>query len=453
MPVLSDFQSSFYGLRQQGSDAFQKSVPLVVIAWQCRDADATRAWNDTLLRRAADLIFNGFPSVRDYFAATSLNRCILKPHPDLAFPIIGPVVSDKAASWFTATDNNNEGFRNRYHYSYMEAVKAAVRLHGINLFKQFDVSGVGELSVDECLVMIIKRDVNAHGYRRSINSSEIPSDVRLTLEGLRFTDIAEWYISGDFTDERRNAGNVAVGIEETLHLAVRIADQYPERVNPLDPGRTLYRRDDDPGRPGSLSITDAGGRAVLPDPYQRLKWGWLTPQLVTTPGYYTLRPAATSGDALIVPAPSGNTREFFLVEYRNRDGYDRFCQEGMNSGIAIWHCIQDAALTDQWGRRAINLRRAQPGVTNGQFNLPFTLFNGERPETSYELSINSSPQNLAFANEVSNVVMRDFSTAGETMSLYIDFDRVHVLNRPGLRVDWIRNLPREWPLRFKNPPR
>jgi hypothetical protein len=81
-----------------------------------------------------------------------------------------------------------------------------------------------------------------------------------------------------------------------------------------------YRSEGHPGRPGQFSISDAvltgnDHRPVHVDPYHKLKWGWLNPQMASS-GTYTLRPVATTGDALILANPHVGTREFFIVENR-----------------------------------------------------------------------------------------------------------------------------------------
>ncbi|OJX91321.1 MAG: hypothetical protein BGP01_12990 [Paludibacter sp. 47-17] len=95
--------------------------------------------------------------------------------------------------------------------------------------------------------------------------------------------------------------------------------------------------------------------------YDRFFLGWLTPQELTMPGRKTLLPlsqsmsalADKSGQAYLVSATPHNLnganpapKEFFVVEYRRKTGWDTYLP---GEGMLIWHIDYDANSWDQNG--------------------------------------------------------------------------------------------------------
>jgi M6 family metalloprotease-like protein len=444
--VLSvvDFQQPFYDLKQQGTAANPKVVPLIVIAWEPKGKGEPRL----SVPQLQNLFFGPANSVAQWFQENSLGRFRLVPHPNN--PIIGPLLSVEDWPFYWRSDpkyvrellcgGSNvfcdawqqnpfqvpppPGHPNRYvapdgriHYldragyisghthSWAEAIRAAA---GQIDFRVFDRDGSGNLSTDECLVVIVKAQAITRGFRRSVTGSDVP-ETDLVVDGVSIKDICELYASPP-----HGSNDLAVATEEVLHLAANLADQYPDGN---------YRLDNDPGRPGQLALTDAGHLPVHVDPYHKLKWGWLNPQLADRSGRYTLRDVATTGDALILYSPYLGTDEFFILENRWRgNSYDRFRGNNMHEGLALWHCIQDLQLSNDWARRAIHLRRADPRLdANGQIRWELTLFDGNDPDRGYDLHDDSHPQNLRFRDGMpSRIRIRNISPAGSTMTVDVE---------------------------------
>jgi hypothetical protein len=444
MPSLSDFEKPFFGLKRQGTDANPKEVTLVVIGWQPKGKGEPELSTEQLEK----LFFGETDSIAHWFQENSQGRYRLVPHPTL--PIIGPFESNypwpfywrgdpnyvrkllcgNENSFCTAWEQNpykvpppegdphryvhpngkvyyldDENYTGGHTHSWAEAIRKAADKIEFNIFNR---DSVKHLSVDEALVVIVKAQSITSGTRRPVTGSDVPI-TDLEVDGVIIKDVCELYAGPP-----HGTNDLAVGVEEVLHLAANLADQYPDGIN---------RRNDDPGRPGQLALTDAGHRPVHIDPYHKLKWGWLNPQLADHSGTYTLRDAGTTGDALILFSPYFGIDEFFILENRWRgSSYDKYRTNEMMEGLALWHCIQDPNLSNDWARRAVHLRRASPNLDdNGNIQWSKTLFDGNDPERGYDLTDESTPQNLRFHNGMpSRIRIKNISPSGPTMSVYVD---------------------------------
>lgn len=444
MPTVSNFQQPFYGLNQQGSETARKEVTLVVIAWEPRNKGEPPVSVAQLQR----LFFGSTDSVAHWFQENSLGRFKLIPHP--THPVIGPFLSVEEWPFYWRNDPayvrtrlcgspdvfcdawehnpfkvpppvghpnryvdqdgkvwylDNQGYIGGHTHSWAEAIRAAANQVD---FSMLDRNGDHNLSIDEGLVIIVKSEANTFGTSRNVTGSDVPR-TDLVVDGVSITKVCELYAAPPYRSD-----DLAVGIEEILHLAANLADQYPD-------GK--YRRVNDPGRPGQLSLTDAERCPVHVDPYHKLKWGWLNPQLADHSGRYTLRDVATTGDALILYSPYFGTDEFFILENRWRgNSYDRFRNPNMHDGLALWHCIQDLQLDEDWGRRAVHLRRADPRLdASGQIQENLTLFDGSDSARGYDLHDDSYPQNLRFRSGMpSRIRIRNISPSGPVMSVDVE---------------------------------
>lgn len=419
-PTVTDFEQPFYGLKRQGTTANQKQVTLIVIGWQPRNK------GEPVLTapQIQNLFFGATNSVAHWFQENSQSRYRLIPHPTNA--VMGPYLSihDWRFYWRTGpfdpsglavgdphryvhTDGqvyylDDDGFIGGHRHAWAEAIRAAA--NQIN-FSDFDRDNNGDLSVDECLVVIVKAQANNFGTRRSASGSDVPYTL-LRVDGVTIRVVCELYAGPP-----HGTDDLAVAVEEVLHLAANLADQYPDNH---------HRQSNDPGRPGQVALTDAGSRPVHIDAYHKLKWGWLNSQVADHSGKYTLQNAATTGDALILYSPYFGTDEFFLMENRWRGtSYDRFRANNRGEGLALWHCIQDKKLSSNWARRAIHLRRVDPRLDSaGNIQWDLTLFDGAYPNRSYDLHDESTPQNLRFQNGMpSRIRLRNISNAGATMTV------------------------------------
>lgn len=366
--TTADFEKPFFGLKKQGSDINKKKVPLIVIGWQPKNKGEPVITAPELQK----LFFGATNSVAHWFKENSQNRYQLIPHPSKA--VMGPYLSvhDWKFYWrkgpfdpdtlpvhdphrYIHSDGevyylDEDGFISGHRHAWAEAIRTAAKQIDFSIF---DKDGNGTISVDECLVVIVKAQANNFGTRRNASGSDVPYR-SLNVDGVSIGVVCELYAGPP-----HGTDDLATAVEEVLHLAANLVDQYPDIMENYPEGR--YRRFDDPKRPGQLSLTDASGRPVHVDPYHKLKWGWLNPQLADKSGRYTLRDAATTGDALILYHPFSATNEFFILENRwSGYSYDQFRDKSMGEGLALWHCIQNQHGFKDWGRQAVHLKRADP---------------------------------------------------------------------------------------------
>ncbi|MCB0192696.1 MAG: hypothetical protein KDJ65_12190 [Anaerolineae bacterium] len=447
MANIDEFEKSFYNLKRQGTQASPKTVTLIVIAWEPK-GKGEPALNRSELQQ---LFFGPRDSVASWFYEVSQGRYRLVPHP--THPVLGPFISKywwpfywrNDASYVQKYLTNEEWERNPYKvppsresphsyeidgrvyylddegyigghtHSWAEAIRQGAEVVD---FSMFDRNNDKYLSPDEVLFMIVKAGPgrSAFGTRRSVTGSDVPR-IDLKVNGVIVREVCELYAGTPL-----ESNDLAVASEEILHLAANLADQYPD-YDPRYPEKTYFRYPNDPGRPGQLSLTDAGHRPVHVDPYHKLKWGWLNPQIADKSGTYHLQEATKTGDALIVPSPIRDRKdEFFIIENRWRgDSFDRYRHPNRGDGLAVWHCIEDIALVSDWGRRAVHLRRADPRLdANGHIRWEKALFDGADPTRSYVLSDSSTPQHLRLRNNApSGIVIQDISPAGPKMSLRV----------------------------------
>lgn len=446
MPTLADFEKPFYGLKRQGTKAQPKTVTLIVISWVPKGKNEPALTNDQLRQ----LFFGSTDSVANWFYEASQGRYHLVPHP--VHPVLGPFESKywwpfywrnardalkkdltpqewadfpykvpppkDSPHYYKAPDGteyylDDEGYIGGHTHSWAEAIRRASEIID---FQALDRDHDGYLSSDDALIVIVKAQKGTFGTRNEVTGSDVPK-TDLVVDSVKIKVICELYVGQPVQPD-----DFAVAVEEVLHLAANLDDQYPD---------DNFRHGNDPGRPGQFSLSDAGHRPVHVDPYHRLKWGWLNATVVDKSGVYTLRDAATTGEALILTSPiKGHENEFFIVENRWRgNSYDRYRIPDRGDGLAIWHCIEDPSLQASWARRAVHLRRAEPRLdAQGHIQWTKALFDGADPARSYVLNDDSTPQNLRLRNnERSGLQISNISPAGPQMTLRVTLPESHAL--------------------------
>jgi M6 family metalloprotease-like protein len=449
MSTIGSYLKPFHGLEQHGTAAHPKSVTLIVVGWE-PDGKGEPTYSQTQLQQ---MFFGATNSVASWLQEASRGRFVLAPHP--THPVIGPFVSKKwwPFYWRNATRESfdpttgtwgsnyvkdrltaeewaanpykvppdpsdphryqdasgevwyldDEGYIGGHSHSWAEAIREAAKVID---FSALDSNGDGVLTVDDAAVVVVKSQASTSGTRRPVSGSDVPK-TDLIVDGVAIHQVCELYAGPP-----GGSNDVAVAIEEVIHLLLNYADQYPDSDRP----------DTDPGRPGQLSLSDAGHRPVHVDAYHRMKWGWTHPTLVDVDRVYTLHDAGSAGEVLIVPSRIKDRQdEFFLVENRWRGtSYDAHRQPHYGDGLAIWHCIEDASLGN-WGRTALHLRRADPSVAaDTPVSEQRALFDGADPARSYPLDDDSAPSDLRFRDgRASGIMIDQISPAGATMTLRV----------------------------------
>jgi hypothetical protein len=86
------------------------------------------------------------------------------------------------------------------------------------------------------------------------------------------------------------------------------------------------------------------------DPWAKMQFGWLAPrvQAMPTQGAAKLQSQRWTGKAglpnkrpLLLYHPARGAKEFFLLEYRTRQGEGSYDTNVSDEGLAIWHILHD----------------------------------------------------------------------------------------------------------------
>lgn len=108
----------------------------------------------------------------------------------------------------------------------------------------------------------------------------------------------------------------------------------------------------EPFTPGSWSLMDRGAhnneRRTPPalDLFSRYALGWWEPQILDSPKTCVLNPFNISGEGYLIP--TGNDNDFYLIENRQRTGWDLYLP---GHGLLVWHIDYDPGV---WSRFAVN---------------------------------------------------------------------------------------------------
>jgi M6 family metalloprotease-like protein len=319
------------------------------------------------------------------------------------------------------TDADGDGWIEPHHSKYAEAIRFADPQFHYHLFDRnpFD----GNLRPDELAVLIIIPQNAAHGFNRGAISRQHPNAEPLVVDGVTFGTIAEWYAGSPPIP--------AVAAHELAHLLLGHGDMYFKFTNP--DGTEIHVNNF--YRAGDCSLMDNGHRFTHIDPFAKLKYGWLKPQIITRSGRYSLPSIETERFVWILMNPRHSGEEYFIVENRwPGTSYDRNMLD--RGGLAIWHIMENPAVfgtvsappeipPELWSnvsagdgtRRAIRLLRP---IIVPPLDDSIALRDGADPTTGFDvLSIDPNPRHstLKWANGTpSGFAIKNISPAGEIMT-------------------------------------
>jgi M6 family metalloprotease-like protein len=269
-------------------------------------------------------------------------------------------------------------------------------------FARYDLDGDGDVDANELgILFVIPGTGDGGGLNRIVGEDYTTRNTAkgITVDGKKITWIAEVSIGAP-----PGPGIVA---HELAHLLLDLGDMYFPFFNPY--------------ASGAYSLMDQDGQAPHLDPASKLKLGWLHPQPVLRSGRYRLQEIERSHVPLALIDPRRGTKEYFILENRfPGTSYDRFLPD---SGLAIWHVIEDEATyrntrppgvsQENWNRVSgwprQGIRMIRPVVTP-PFNNSRALWDGTDPDVS-----------LRWADgTLSGFRLRDLSPPGPTMQVTID---------------------------------
>ena len=385
---------------------------LLAILW-----DPHRPTDSAPTRQAVEaLLFGATNSVRHYYLENSNGYFTIEKAGAL-----GWYDADKPPEHYwgpvDTNDSDGDGWVNPHVEKWAEAIrKANVDFN----FASFDSDPHdGQLRPSELGVLIVIPQNIPHGFNRGVVGREFPQPQPLVVDGVRIGVIAEAYIGSP-----PNLGLVA---HELAHLFLDGPDLH---YSPNFP---------QPYRPGDFSLMDGTYEGTHFDPFLKLKYGWLRPQVILRSDTYTLADVETRHAAWVLTDLRRRTDEYFLVENRwPGESYDRAMPD--RGGLAVWHIMENPAVygalppppgvtaeqwakveTGDWGRRGIRLLRPAIGLP---VNDRRALWDGSDPANGYDLlseDPNPSHTTLRWADGTpSGFAIRSISAAGAEMTARID---------------------------------
>ena len=258
-------------------------------------------------------------SCRDYFIAAS--DSIFQPQ----FDVYGPYNVSQDLAYYGAAEGNNKD--KKPYMMIVEACQLAAE-NGVD-FEQYDTDNDGIL--DNVFVFYAGYNESEGAAENNIwpHKSDLIS-LNITVDGKRLAAYA-------CTSEHSGTnGNVRAGVGTFCHEfghVLGLPDLYDTGYN--------YYSVADWSIMGSGSHTDNGRTPPTYSAYERFYLGWLKPEQLTEKGQYTLLPVASDNQAyMIATSPHNlqgknpNPKEFFILEYRQRTGWDKYLP---GAGMLVWH--------------------------------------------------------------------------------------------------------------------
>jgi M6 family metalloprotease-like protein len=288
------------------------SVKVLVILVQFSDVDFCTADGNTYFTNMLNQ--EGFSqdgctgSATDYFRTAS--NGLFTPQ----FDVYGPVTLPNTRAYYGASDTKSA-----------EMVTDAAKLLDSQInFKDYDANGDGY--VDTVCLFFAGEGENTSG----ITDYVWPHQWTLSGAGLSARDDSTRLNNYICTNEATSSGACA-GIGTFIHEfshALGLPDLYSGDINTT---------------PGYFDVMDWGcylNSGHTPPTYssfERNGMKWNSPQVLSTAAAEVeLQPLDTSGECCLIPTSSNN--EFFLLENRQLQGWDRYLP---NHGLLVWHIDYD----------------------------------------------------------------------------------------------------------------
>ena len=129
-------------------------------------------------------------------------------------------------------------------------------------------------------------------------------------------------------------------------------------------------------------------------------------------GRYTIKAAGSSatGNHTVYKSVTGDSNEYFLIEFRNTSGYDKGLQDVLGKsfgGLAIWHVDDNILHNSVDSHRLVDLEEADKTEGYGSKTDLWYSGNGVRFTTT------SSPNNKRYDKMRTNACVDRISKAGK----------------------------------------
>lgn len=258
-------------------------------------------------------------SARDYFIESS--DSLFLP----TFDVYGPVKLPQPMSYYGGNDRYGNDLNPE-----MMAVHACQMLDPTVDFSEYDRDGDG--LIDNVFVFYAGRGEASGGSANTVwpHSWDVRSATYTpyVFDGVR---LGHYACTNEWTD------NYPDGIGTFCH-------EFSHVMGLPDLYATTYTNS---FTPGSWNVLDMGpynnnGRTPpIYSAFERYAMDWMTPEPITGPANLSLPPIAAN-KAYIIPTASDN--EFFLLENRQKTGWDKFIP---GHGMLIWHIDYNRSVWDQ----------------------------------------------------------------------------------------------------------
>ncbi len=255
--------------------------------------------------------YKGTGSARDYFLEQSDNQ--FRP----TFDVVGPVKLPKNRAYYGGNNYNGDDLRPE-----QMIVDAAALVAGQVDFSRYDLDNDGY--VDNIYVFYAGGGEASGGGANTV----WPHSFNLTYAGynVRYNGvILDRYACSNEWENGRPDG-IGTFVHEFSHV-MGLPDLY---CTDYSESATLT--------PGAWSVLDSGpynndGRTPPSySIYERNAMGWLKPVVIDGPMSAVLEPIDKSNAGYIVQ--TGNPNEFFLIENRQQQGWDKYIP---GHGMLVWH--------------------------------------------------------------------------------------------------------------------
>lgn len=247
-----------------------------------------------------------------------------------------------------------DGWLDGHAEKWADALTAATEMFSV---ASHDANKDKWLTPEELGILIVLPQNEPYGAVRTVVGTQCPFDKPLFIQGVRFTDIAEWYAGKPI--------DFGTAAHELAHLLLHTPDMYFDGYWPY--AASVYSNSDNSDILQHLSGPE------------KLKFGWLKYRVVPKSGEYDLQDVETHQDALILFNPKHGSSEYFLLENRWRGtSYDaggpKIGAGIPMDGLAVWHVIDDPTIFNEvkpfpptgvlgeWGRLGVRLIRANGSV-------------------------------------------------------------------------------------------
>lgn len=321
---LSEISTARRKLPQTGMGRFQTSFPskgnpkaLVVLVEYQNVKFTLRKPLDYFKALLTEDGFNEYDatgSAKDYFRDNSMGQFVPE------FDVYGPIKLANRRSYYGANDINNND--KKPGEMVVEAIKA---LDDEVDFSQYDTDGDGY--VDNVYVFYAGEGESGSGLPDAVwphSGDLVYSNLMFEVDGVKINHYA-------CSNEWENGEPVGIGtfVHEFSHV-IGLPDLYHTSNGPTEYTPTKYSVMDY-GEYNNNGRTPAGYSI-----YERNAMGWIEPEVITTAANGRLENMQTSNHGYLIPTSADN--EFFLLENRQRTGWDAYIP---GHGMLVWHIDYD----------------------------------------------------------------------------------------------------------------